>query len=382
MSDVRITEVRAIEVAVPFAEGHSSATALSTVRSTMSRSLIVAVDTDAGVTGVAEAPVRPHVYGDSAASIRAAVEGRLAECVVGRDPYETRGIVASLDPPTGIEANLVAKSAIDIAVHDVKGQLLGSPVADCLGGGARPDGLALTWLLPLGDVDEVVGEARRVAGDGYTGFKVKVGRDLAHDVTLIAELRGALGPDAFVYADANGSYTPRDAVTAAERFAESGVAYVEDPCAVTLPRRARARLAAESAVPILGDAGCHTVDQVRQELEDGLIHAVLIKTARTGFVSSGRIADLAAAFGVPCFAGTQGEGVLGTLTGWQLIQAFPSITEPTEVCFMHKLSEQLAEPAGRFPIEGGRLYADDRPGIAALPLWDVIERYRSPSATG
>jgi L-Ala-D/L-Glu epimerase len=373
--NVTISSVRAVEIAVPFAPGHFSATALTTVKSTVSRSLVVIVETDSGVVGATEAPVRPHVYGDSTAALKAAVEGPLARCITGLNPLHTQMIVETMETPTGIEANLVAKAAIDIAIHDVKGKLLGTSVANCLGGGERPNGLALTWLLPLADTDAVLREAEEMAAAGFSGFKVKVGRDLGRDLRLVRALRTELGDEAFIYVDANEGYALRDALRAADAFAESGVAFIEDPCDVSLPRSARAAFARACSVPILGDAGCHTPAQVRNELDDGLIDAVLIKTARTGFVRSSHIVRLAESYGAACLVGTQGEGLLGTLAGWQLACAFPSISGPTEVAFMHKLSDQIAGPLGPEPIQHGRLAYDEQPGLGVKLLDDKLAMY-------
>jgi L-alanine-DL-glutamate epimerase-like enolase superfamily enzyme len=64
---------------------------------------------------------------------------------------------------------------------------------------------------------------------GITKMKMKVGRDAAADVGRVRVAREAIGPDCELFVDANGAYTRKQALAQAERFAESGVAWFEEP---------------------------------------------------------------------------------------------------------------------------------------------------------
>jgi L-alanine-DL-glutamate epimerase-like enolase superfamily enzyme len=59
--------------------------------------------------------------------------------------------------------------------------------------------------------------------------KIKVGREPARDPDRVRVAREAIGPDVELMVDANGAYTPAQAIAMAERFARHGVGYFEEP---------------------------------------------------------------------------------------------------------------------------------------------------------
>jgi o-succinylbenzoate synthase len=109
---------------------------------------------------------------------------------------------------------------------------------------ARADGIPLCeWFegpahssvpvnATVGDADsEATGERARAAVDaGFDCLKLKVGaRPVDADCDRLAAVREAVGDDVTLRADANGAWDPETAERAFERFADYGVAYVEQP---------------------------------------------------------------------------------------------------------------------------------------------------------
>src|SRR5690606_40041373 len=74
---------------------------------------------------------------------------------------------------------------------------------------------------------------------GIPRVKMKVGREPFRDVDRVALGRRAIGPDAELYVDANGAYTPKQALAFAERFADHGVSWFEEPVTATDHARLR-----------------------------------------------------------------------------------------------------------------------------------------------
>ncbi len=110
--------------------------------------------THEGVTGYGEAaPIER--YGESAASalVFVAEHGEL----LGDDPFALEGIGERL---AGIPGEQAAKAALDAALHDLQGKLLGIPVFRLLG--LPRAGPPTSWTIWLGDPDDM---ARR-AGEG------------------------------------------------------------------------------------------------------------------------------------------------------------------------------------------------------------------------
>ena len=58
---------------------------------------------------------------------------------------------------------------------------------------------------------------------------MKIGRHPADDLGRVRAAREAIGPDAELFVDANGAYSRKQALAMAERFAELGVTWFEEP---------------------------------------------------------------------------------------------------------------------------------------------------------
>jgi len=131
--------------------------------------LIVKVETDEGIFG----------WGESGLSGREkAVVGALEhfrEFLVGRDPYKIGAIWQELYRSQYFEGGrvlLAAQSAIDIALHDIKGKALGVPVYELLGGKHREviPTFASTGSI-TDDGDETIEQARALIGRGWSTIR-------------------------------------------------------------------------------------------------------------------------------------------------------------------------------------------------------------------
>ena len=178
---VRIAAVEAIPFAVPyrrvpeFASGSVSS----------ADNVLVRVRSDAGLVGQAEAQPRPYTYGETQASIVGAISGQLNEALTGVDPLRVELVAERC---AGVAGNYVARGAVDLAVWDLVGQVLGCSCHTLLGGFA--DDVAAAHMVSFGEpavmADEAVEVNERL---GVNTFKVKVGRAPALDVARLVRRR-------------------------------------------------------------------------------------------------------------------------------------------------------------------------------------------------
>src|SRR5271170_6056905 len=107
--------------------------------------LLVKIVGDDGTYGVAEAIPRPMIYGETQHSIYYAITQYLAPLLIEEDSFALERIWSKMGSLAG---NPAAKSAIDIALHDLNGKLLKMPVHRLLGGPARSE-VDLVWMVGL-----------------------------------------------------------------------------------------------------------------------------------------------------------------------------------------------------------------------------------------
>ena len=359
-----ITRVEAIPYSVPYrVPGRFASGAVE-------RADNVLVRVHAGdLVGQAEAQPRPYTYGETQATIVAAVRQRFGPALEGIDPLATELIDARCG---GTPGDRVARGAVDLAVWDLVGQLLGVPCSTLLGGFA-PD-VAVAHMISFGEpaamADEAVAMAERF---GIRTFKVKVGREVDIDLAATRAIRDAL-PSAELYVDANRGWSLEDALQAGAGLAELGVAAIEEPIALE-DRRGRARLASRWLVPVVGDESCISLGHVARELDDGAVGMVSIKVARTGFTESRRILGLCLGRAVPVVVGSQYEGGVGALATVAFASAFAGTAErPAEATnFLDLADDLLVDPP---EIRGGRMAPRPLPGLGIEIDEDRLEHYR------
>jgi L-alanine-DL-glutamate epimerase-like enolase superfamily enzyme len=170
----------------------------------------------------------------------------LAEPIVGRDPTANVEIWRALRQQTwwySYRGGLAsfALAAIDIALWDLKGKLLGQPLVELLGGAHREQlpVIASTHAFDASIHAEAERHGRYVRELGYQGVKVGMGKsgrarlgyEFGRDVEFVALLREAIGPDAMLVIDRGQSlqWTVADAIRRTNAFEEHGLAWIEEP---------------------------------------------------------------------------------------------------------------------------------------------------------
>ena len=87
-----------------------------------------------------------------------------------------------------------AKSAIDMALHDITGKALQVPVYQLLGGLVRR-WIPVTHSLGILDESELADKATGAISEGIRTIKLKIGLDARRDIRVVAAVREAIGPD-------------------------------------------------------------------------------------------------------------------------------------------------------------------------------------------
>jgi L-alanine-DL-glutamate epimerase-like enolase superfamily enzyme len=190
-----------------------------------STTVVIVEAVGGGRTGVG------YSYTDRAAA--AFVEHALKPVVIGEDAFEIPRVwrrmshrVRNIGRP-GLAATAI--SAVDAALWDLKAKLVGLPLADLLGS-ARD---AVPIYGSGGFTSYSDGQLRDQLGgwtaEGLRWVKMKIGTEPARDLARVRAARDAVGDAAGLFVDANGAYSRKEALHFAERFAELGVTWFEEP---------------------------------------------------------------------------------------------------------------------------------------------------------
>jgi L-alanine-DL-glutamate epimerase-like enolase superfamily enzyme len=239
-------------------------------------------------------------YGESAASALAYVQEHAA--ALGDDPFALEEIGARL--PAGESA---ARAALDGALHDLQGKLLGVPAWRLLG--LPRSGPPTSWTVWLGDPDDMARRAEKAA-PRFRRLKLKLGGGDGLDVDRVRAVRGVT--DLPLQVDVNEWWSLAEAVEALPQLAELGVAYCEQPLRAGDPGGRTLKKA--SPVPIYVDEDCHRLEDVARCAR--IAHGINIKLAKSGGIREAiRMAHAARALGLGVMLGCMVESGLGIAAG-------------------------------------------------------------------
>jgi L-alanine-DL-glutamate epimerase-like enolase superfamily enzyme len=254
-----------------------------------------------GVTGYGEAaPVER--YDESAESALRFLDDHGG--LVGDDPFALEEIGERLAAAPREQA---AKSALDAALHDLQGKLLGVPTFRLLG--LPRTGPPTSWTIWLGDPDDMARRAEQAAAV-YQRLKLKLGGGDGLDVERVRAVRGVT--DLPLMVDVNEWWSLEEALDALPQLAEIGVEYCEQP--LRAGDAGGRELKARSPIPIYVDEDCHTLADV--ETCSAIAHGINIKLAKSGGIREAiRMAHAARALRMGVMLGCMLESGLGIAAG-------------------------------------------------------------------
>jgi L-Ala-D/L-Glu epimerase len=254
-----------------------------------------------GVAGHGEgAPI--DRYGESAESATAFVEAH-AE-LLGDDPFALEQIGARLAEIPGEQA---AKAALDAALHDLQGKLLGVPVLRLLG--LPQTGPPTSWTVWLGDPDDMARRAERAA-PSFKRLKLKLGGGDGLDVERVRAVRSVT--DVPLQVDVNEWWSLDEALENLPHLAGAGVEYCEQP--LRAGDEGGRVLKERSPIPIYVDEDCHTLADVAGCAD--VAHGINIKLSKSGGIREAiRMAHAARALGLGVMLGCMLESGLSIAAG-------------------------------------------------------------------
>jgi L-alanine-DL-glutamate epimerase-like enolase superfamily enzyme len=332
-----------------------------------STSAWVRIWTDSGLYGLGEAS--PMAQGNAALEI---IASAFAPLLVGADPLAHRVLQDQLFHqhiklgPEGAYA--AALAAVDIALWDLKGKLLGQPVYQLLGGAWRTE---LPFYASIGhngvrSVDEVC----RVVEDWlqfepaqikirFDADKTQRDVDLAGDIAKARAVRSLVGDDFPLAFDANNGYSVQGALRVGRVLEALGYAWFEEPVQ-HYHTESFAKLASALDIAISAGEQEYTLQGIKRLIDAGvdIVQPDIVKTG--GFTGLSDMAALARAYGVDLVP-HQTQPSIGHTASLHLAAALTHAHYPCEYNGPIGVQDVVfTQPVQ--PIKG-RFILTDRPGL-------------------
>lgn len=329
------------------------------------RDVVVKIHTDSEHIGYGEGAPTALITGETIGTMRAVIE-YISPLLIGRDIDDFENLITIVQE--SILKNTTAKSALEIALYDLKAKSYHQPLYKYLGGSKREFETDIT--ISLGSVEEMVTDARDALSLGYKILKIKVGGELSLDIDRVIAIDEAVENDITLRLDANQGWSRKDSVEILTALEGRGVKMelIEQPTKVD-DIGALKYIRERVETPILADESIFTLDDAKRLLDEQAIDFVNIKLAKCGGISNAlKLADLADSYGVKCMLGCMLEGGVSVGAGVHVASAKSDIITMLDLDAVNLCRYN--------PIDGGVIFDESRiyiPDSAGLGIEKIRE---------
>lgn len=359
---MRITHINAYRVELPLHEGSYRWSGGNFV--TVFDSTVVAVSTDAGITGYGEiCPLGPAYLPAYANGARTGI-AELAPNLIGMDPTELGVLNRRMDQL--MRGHPYVKSALDMACWDILGKACGKPVATLLGGRFGED-FPLYRAISQDAPDAMAKMVEQYRSEGYTKFQLKVGSDIHADIARIFASAERLQPGDVLVADANTGWTQHQALRVADAVRQVDV-YIEQPCRTYEECLAVRR---RTARPFILNEVVDDLAMVVRGAADQAMDIINLKISKVGGLTKARqIRDLCVSLGIALTIEDTWGGDIVTAAIAHLAHSTPPEFLFTTTDFNSYVTVSIAEGAPQ--RRHGRLTTSTEPGLGIVPRPEVL----------
>lgn len=364
---MQITAAEAIPIKIPLKQPFNIA--VGTI--THTNHVLVRMTDDEGRTGWGEAITFHPVYGYDQKSLYHVLTDHLIPAVIGLDPRNLASLHRIMD--MAIPYNPMAKTAIDLAAHDLAAQSASAPI-HALIGGKRVDRVPLIGVVDIVPPEEAAASAEAQVAEGYKTIKIKIGLDENSDIKRVEAVKKRVGEAVRIRVDGNAGYDRAAAVRVLSRMDDFQMEWIEQP----LPAwdlKGMAMLAERLDTPLAVDESVYSPYDAQHCIDMGAADVVNIKIAKCGGIyRSQKIAAVCEAAGVPCFLGGCIETTPGTAAAAHFYSATSNIVSAAEILGSPFYVDDVVEEG--FQVEEGTLRIPDTPGLGVVVDEARVAKYR------
>ena len=276
---MKITKISAHQVDLPLKEGRyawSGGNAVEVFDAT-----VVAVETDAGITGYGECTPLGSAYLPAyAAGVRSGLK-ELAPKLIGLDPRELGVLNRRMDE--ALRGHPYVKSPLDVACWDILGKATSLPVVTLLGGKQSQD-VRLYRAISQESPERMAAKVAGYRKEGYRKFQLKAGGRADDDIARIKACRAVLEPGDVLVADSNTGWTLHEAARVVNGVKDVDV-YIEQPCrtyeeCLSIRRR--------TSLPFVLDENIDGIDVLMRGIADKAFDVINLKISKVGGLTKAR----------------------------------------------------------------------------------------------
>jgi o-succinylbenzoate synthase len=326
--------------------------------------LVVIVVCDNGEVGYGEGAQTPAITGETIGSMSATIE-YIKPFILGLDIEEFDHILELIH--SVIIKNTTAKSALEIALYDLKAKSLKLPLYKMLGGTKTKFTTDIT--ISMGNIDKMIAHSIAAVNLGYDTLKIKIGDNPKKDVERIIAIHDSLSKDISLRLDANQGWTAQQSVELLHALENKDIIaeFIEQPVRAD-DFEGLKYIKQRVQTPLLADESIFTLKDAKKLLDMQAIDYVNIKLAKTAGISQAlALADLSKEYGVKCMIGCMLEGPISVAAGVHVASAKADIITMLDLDAVSLLASHPVETNIKFNESQIELSSDFGLGVSYNP---------------
>ena len=293
---MKINGLELYQISIPFAEPYRLSKIYGTLHE--AKAVIVKINTDEGLVGLGEADPMIPFTDESPESVMAVIRDIIAPGILGQDPRQLTQLETSLDHL--VHGNLTARGAINMALYDILGKVIDTPVYQLLGGLCHD---RLPLLLGIGslDLEQSIVAIEGLRNKGVTTIMLKMGKmPIADEIKRFIGIREHFGKNIKLVVDANQGWDLFETL----EFIEGIKGYHLDLLEQPIERRnlgGLKRIREHLACPLSADESLVEAEDAAVLIREQVVDVFSIKVSKNGGLDKSKlIAQMAAGFGLKC----------------------------------------------------------------------------------
>jgi o-succinylbenzoate synthase len=280
--------------------------------------LLVIIECDDGYVGYGEGASTPIITGETLGSMIATIE-YIKPHLLGKEIEDFDTIIHLVH--SLIVKNTTAKSALEIALYDLKAKSSKLPLYRMLGGTQTTFSTDIT--ISMGEIEKMITDSQEAVKLGYDTLKIKIGDNPNKDVERVVAIYNALDKNIKLRLDANQGWSAKESVELLHALEKQDIIaeFIEQPVAAD-DYKGLKYIKERVQTPVLADESIFSVKDARKLLEMQAIDYVNIKLAKTaGITQALELADLSKSYGIKCMMGCMLEGPISVAAGVHVASA-------------------------------------------------------------
>ena len=299
--------------------------------------LFVKLHTLDGVIGLGECPIATHIIGNTYQQSEETIKAWMPE-LLQKDFENLEQLSKNLAVNSTQE--IPAKACLEMAFWDAENKIKSQSIAQSLT--ASPENIKTSITLVISDMKSMLDNAYQFYQNGFQVFKVKIGRDLSQEVTLLKKLTQTL-PGASFILDANQGYTSKESLLLIESIEKHQwpIILFEQPVSGN-DWKGWKEVKRHSFITLAADESLKTIEDAKRLSGENLCNIFNIKLAKIGITAAFKVVEIAGENQIDLMMGMMMESALGVSAAAQFasgIGGFKAIDLDTPFYLLNGLSD-------------------------------------------